>query len=583
MKIFFLALLLIVHGFLVAGNSKADSLKQQLLSLQGYERYDALIKLTKEYLYRQPDEAMIYAKEASDVAENDGKIKESLTAKEYIGISNLVMGNYDTALIILSQMLNDYKDLDDEASTGKIHNLLGSTYSSMDEHDLSLNHYLKSLQVNEKHKNKAGEANNYNNLGTLYYKIGNNNKALDYFKKALIIYEKNQPDGNNFGSVADISRPVGNISVIYKELEKFDSALIFAERALELNKETGNDYGVAGTMNNIGYIYDGMQQYSLAIQAYKQSLEINKRVNDNWSIANTNANIANSYIASGNYVAAETYLDQALLVASEINAKDVLIFIYESFSKLYKNKGLYKNSLEYYTKMSELKDSVFTEEKNNQITEMQTKYETEKKEKENLALKKDNEIQQLKLSQNRTIINSMTLGIMVVVILLMVIYISYRRQTIAYKNLVKKNLELAHCDRRILEKGEFISEKIIETDNMDESVKELKLIESFNKYLTEEKPYLYNNISLDEISAKLGTNRTYLSKAINSVYSKSFNTLINEFRIRAARQLLTDKKYDHISLEGIGEMVGYNSRIVFYKNFKKVTGLTPSYFKASIS
>ena len=583
MKIFFLAIFLIVHSFLIAGNSKTDSLKHQLQTLQGFERYDALISLTKEYLYRQPDESMIYAKEAMGVAENDGKIKESLAAKEYIGITNLIMGNHDTALIILSQMLIDYKDLGDEASTGKIHNLLGSAYLNMDEHDLSLNHYLKSIQINEKYENKAGVANNYNNLGSLHYEIGNYKKALGYFKKALIIYEEKQPDGNTFGSVVDISRPVGNISVIYKELGKYDSALLFAERALELNKKAGNDYGIAGTMNNIGYIYDGMQKYSLAIKAYKQSLEINKKVNDNWSIANTNVNIANSYIASGNYDDAEAYLNEALLVANEINAKGVLIFIYESFSKLYKNKGLYKNSLEYYTRMTELKDSIFTEEKNKQITEIQTRYETEKKEKENLALKKNNEIQQLKLSQNRTIINSMTLGIIVVVILLMVIYMSYRRRTIAYKNLVKKNLELAHCDRRILEKGEFIPDIIIETDNMDESVKQLKLIESFNKYLTEEKPYLYDNISLDEISAKIGTNRTYLSKAINSVYDKSFNTLINEFRIRTARQLLTDKKYDHISVEGIGEMVGYNSRTAFHKNFKKATGLTPSYFKASIS
>ncbi|MCD4737200.1 MAG: tetratricopeptide repeat protein, partial [Bacteroidales bacterium] len=434
---------------------------------------------------------------------------------------------------------------------------------------------------------KAGLANNYNNLGTLYYKIANYKKALDYFKKALVIYEEKQPDGNTFGSVVDISRPVGNISVIYKELEKFDSALIFAEKALELNKKAGNDYGVAGTMNNIGYIYDGMQKYSLAIQAYKQSLEINKRVNDKWSIANTNTNIANSFIASGNYDAAETYLDQALLIANGINAKDVLIFINESFSKLYKNKGLYKNSLEYYTRMTELKDSVLTEEKYKQITEMQVKYESEKKEKENIALKKDNEIKQLRLSNKNTVINAMITGIIISLILLVIILYLLRKRTIAYKNLVTKNLELARCDRKILAEGEFIPELEIitikeESNDQGSLKKDLELIREFNKYLAEEKPYLYTNINIEDVSAQLGTNRTYLSKAINTVFKKSFNILINEFRVRAARQLLTDSKYAHLSIEGIGEMVGYNSRIVFYKNFKKVTGLTPSYFRESI-
>jgi len=113
--------------------------------------------------------------------------------------------------------------------------------------------------------------------------------------------------------------------------------------------------------------------------------------------------------------------------------------------------------------------------------------------------------------------------------------------------------------------------------------KEIDLIEKLNIYFDEEKPYLYSNINIEDVSAQIDTNRTYLSKAINNVFNKSFNTLINEFRIREARQLMTDSKYNHISLEGIGQMVGYNSRTVFYNNFKKVTGLTPPYFRESIA
>ncbi len=149
-------------------------------------------------------------------------------------------------------------------------------------------------------------------------------------------------------------------------------------------------------------------------------------------------------------------------------------------------------------------------------------------------------------------------------------------------------MELARSDKEILEKGSFSPGDISgwkqkSHDNTDNQDNNIELIQRFNKYFTEEKPYLYSDLNIEDICAKLGTNRTYLSKAINVVYDRSFNSIINEFRVRAARQLLTDPKYSHISITGIGEMVGYNTKAAFHKNFKKITGLTPSYFKASIA
>lgn len=129
----------------------------------------------------------------------------------------------------------------------------------------------------------------------------------------------------------------------------------------------------------------------------------------------------------------------------------------------------------------------------------------------------------------------------------------------------------------------ILSTKSKITDSLqNENSKDNEIVENFRRYLSTEKPYFSSHISIEEVAAKIGTNRTYLSKAINEVYNKSFNTIINEYRIRAARQIITDKNYAHLSLEAITEMVGYCSRTTFISNFKKITGLTPSYFRDSI-
>ena len=109
------------------------------------------------------------------------------------------------------------------------------------------------------------------------------------------------------------------------------------------------------------------------------------------------------------------------------------------------------------------------------------------------------------------------------------------------------------------------------------------LLEKLNNYMIEEKPYLFNNITLEDICKELETNRTYLSQIINANYSQHFNEYINSFRIKEALQLLADSKYAHISIEGIGQMAGFKSKAVFHQNFKKFTGITPMYFRKKTS
>lgn len=99
------------------------------------------------------------------------------------------------------------------------------------------------------------------------------------------------------------------------------------------------------------------------------------------------------------------------------------------------------------------------------------------------------------------------------------------------------------------------------------------------KYMIEEKPFLYEDVSVDSFCKALNTNRTYIFKATQHYFNKSFNELLFQYRINAARELLTDPSEDHISIDGIGKMAGFKSSSVFFKRFKSMTGLTPDYYR----
>lgn len=99
--------------------------------------------------------------------------------------------------------------------------------------------------------------------------------------------------------------------------------------------------------------------------------------------------------------------------------------------------------------------------------------------------------------------------------------------------------------------------------------------------IKDEEFFRNENVSIKELAELIGEQPYLVSQAINTVMGKTFFELINEERVNVAKRLLTDEKYNHLSLVGIGFESGFNSKTTFNTTFKKHTGMTPSEFKKS--
>ena len=98
-------------------------------------------------------------------------------------------------------------------------------------------------------------------------------------------------------------------------------------------------------------------------------------------------------------------------------------------------------------------------------------------------------------------------------------------------------------------------------------------------YLTEKKPYLIRNLTLQDLANDLAMPTYRLSELINTELGKNFFTLINELRIEESKQRIRSGEYSNLTLSAIGFDSGFNSKSTFQALFKKFTGLTPSQFK----
>jgi YesN/AraC family two-component response regulator len=116
----------------------------------------------------------------------------------------------------------------------------------------------------------------------------------------------------------------------------------------------------------------------------------------------------------------------------------------------------------------------------------------------------------------------------------------------------------------------------VQTNNQD------NLDQRMAAYFEVAKPYLNPDLKIDDLCIVLKTNRNYLSKTINNKYGMNFFNFINSFRIGRAKELLTDKKFEHYSIQGVAEMSGFKSSSSFYTFFKQIVGVTPADFRKEI-
>jgi serine phosphatase RsbU (regulator of sigma subunit) len=143
---------------------------------------------------------------------------------------------------------------------------------------------------------------------------------------------------------------------------------------------------------------------------------------------------ANNYLGdlfndSKNYVEAKTHLEIALAIAEKMNVKPQLKDTYRSLSNTYRGLNDYKKADEYFQLFSQTKDSLLNESTSKQITEMQTKYETETKEKEILLLNTDKKLKDTELAQRRIVEYFLTgVGVLILLLALMLFKANQNKQ-----------------------------------------------------------------------------------------------------------------------------------------------------------
>jgi len=402
--------------------------------------------------------------------------KDSAALYNEIAEKNYTSGDFNNSIenYEKSYLLNIEKG-DKQAGSASLTNI-GIVYQNIFRYDDAIKYYEKSLRIKEELKDKPGVTRILFRLGNVYYLKQNLFKSLEYFKRTLEIDQelKNQKD---------VATSQNNMGVIYYDLKDYQKATEYYQKALTFLETTGNEKELSLTLNNIGNINFDINKLKKALQYYEKSLQIKEKLNYQKGMAISLHNIGNVYkLMKNNDKAIASYI-KSNEYASKNNEEEVLVKNYIALSGIYSSLKNYQKALECYELISTTKQLIYNVKSGRQISEMQIKYETEvnirseeismlKEElinqkifTQNLAKEKETEVKlknaeilraTAEVKQQKTQKIAFVAGFILVLILLIIAYISFRQKrtanillTAQKEEILKKNEELTQQKEEI--------------------------------------------------------------------------------------------------------------------------------------
>jgi two-component system, NarL family, sensor kinase len=348
-------------------------------------------------------------------------------------------------------------------------------FQNQGNYERSLDYGLKSLRILEELNDKSGIASTLLNIGNVYYLRKEYQQAKRYYFNSLAIKRELAKNAMN----QNIQKTLGNIANVYQKLNQPDSAFYFFKLAIPLAKQAGDLKNLSLAYTEIGLTHSRQKRYDSALYYYNQSLAIYKEgkfVNE-FDRATLLQSISETYLEMRNFKRALAYAQESLAVAKRLNNANKLKEAYELLALLYERAGNHSLALDAMKKFLIYQDSLVNSEKNIQILEIQTKYETEKKDSQINLLNRENELKQLAIDRTYWIIGTLILAI-TLMIMGFVVWRGYQKQKQKAAEQEQKMLMREAQIRAEIESQETERKRFARDlhDGMGQSISALKLI-----------------------------------------------------------------------------------------------------------
>ncbi|MEL6560726.1 MAG: tetratricopeptide repeat protein [Bacteroidota bacterium] len=328
------------------------------------------------------------------------------------------IGNYDKAYQDLIKSAEISLEIDSKENTAKSWHALGNLESQKGNYAVAFSFIVKAANLYEELDILTSHANCWFDIAGIHQTRSNLKNALKNYNKALSVYKK-------LNSKSGIGSTWLQMATIYQNTGKYDSAFSYFEKSLMLFDSIKSKPNKRKTLLLLGNYYLEKTNLRSAEEHFIEALDLGNEmgiVSDRHMVS-AYSGLAKVYITGKFYTKAiESGLD-AISIASQIGAKQKLVAAHEIVSEAYAEIGAYEKAFYHQQQFAIYQDSLTNETNTRNLNEILTKYETDKKEKENLILKKEANLAELTIKKQQSV--TWTIGIALIVVILFAFYVFY--------------------------------------------------------------------------------------------------------------------------------------------------------------
>ena len=402
-----------------AQNSMIDSLESLLeRPLDDSIRAEVLIKLSFQYGFLDYNKALGVAEEARNYASRLNYPEIIARNYQVIGVIHFLSRKYDSAMYYHQISRDLALENEDSLLVAKNLNSIGLIHLNQARYQLALDHLQNSNAIHTALNNTSGMGSTLNNIGTTYERTEQYDLAIEAYKKSLLLSKKVKNERVEANAYV-------NLGAAFLRDEEYDSAEYYQELALKLQSKRGNKSDMSETLRNLAELAFVREDYPTARDRYERAIELMTELGG--GRAGPVSALGITYAHLGDFVQAKKYLTDALEIAEDQSDSWEKSEALLRLSRVYEMQNDLRKSLDYYQQHITLKDSLFDLEKSNQLFELQTLYDTERKNNEIENLAANNKIQTLQLSQSQQERN-LFVGLTVLALILVSFLVYNQRQ-----------------------------------------------------------------------------------------------------------------------------------------------------------
>ena len=395
-----------------------------------------------------------------------------------------IEGKYDSALLTQEKIVARIKERGDDNGLFFAYMNMAEMYTSLYDYKHSVEYLNKALLQADSAVNLKGTSMLYNLIGDFFLNHQHNyDVALQYYQRSLELVK-----GKVNWQEARLKSYMGNV---YAAKRNDTLAMRYYLESIEISKKLEDEFAVAETYEAIGDLYMNIRKqpdmaipyylqtldyncvkcprsfhnrlhvklgdafrekgnYNQAIHYYNKSYENAVGLNSCRELAITSSKFAYAYLAMQQYSSAEKWALDALNSAMNCDVPSALLHAYEVLENVYSKSKKHEKAHLYLSKYQQLNDSLNNQERVQELTQLQSRFELERLEKiKRKELMEQRAIADEKIAHQKFIRNLFILGFIIVSILVFITFKIYRKKKKYYDILQKQNEEINNISKEL--------------------------------------------------------------------------------------------------------------------------------------